>query len=121
MNLGAIDKAAEGHALFTEDGGVTHAVRLVAAAIGEDRSVPSHQSMRSAKALDAIAAGTKEQVIRVVQNNLTAGTANLRRVRPFIAAAVATGMNAGVSKEPCGVVTRPRRARFAVERARISN
>ncbi|MFO0875607.1 MAG: hypothetical protein U0575_16805 [Phycisphaerales bacterium] len=40
--------------------------------------------------------------------------------RPFIAAAVATGMNAGVSNEPCGVVTRPSRAAPVDERARIS-
>lgn len=42
-------------------------------------------------------------------------------VSPFMAAAVATGMKAGVSKTPCGVCTRPSRAPFSLERCRISS
>ena len=82
------------------------AEELEAAAVGQDRAVPAHEAVQAAQRRDHLFAGPQGQVIGVAQDHLGPGGAELLDLQPLDAALRATGMKAGISTGPCGVVER---------------
>jgi len=70
--------------------------------------------VQPAEIADEIVAWPQHEVVRVGEDDLRPASSRSRRVTAFTAAAVPTGMKAGVSMAPCGVVRRPARARPSV-------
>ena len=90
---------------------------LEAAAVGEDRAVPAHEAVQAAQFGDQLVAGPQGEVIGVAEDDLGADALRADRASaPLTVAWVPTGMNIGVSTVPCGVSSRPRRARPSVAR-----
>ena len=52
---------------------------LIAAAVGEDRPVPSHESMQTTQLCDRFMTRTKEEVIGIAEKNLDLELAQLFR------------------------------------------
>ena len=99
-------------ALLVDRPALGEAEHLVAAAVGEDRLRPADEAVQPAAPRDQIVAGPQIQVIGVAEQDLRRRALSRSRcVTPFTAPCVPTGMNAGVSTSPCGVVITPRRAR----------
>src|SRR5262249_27991391 len=59
---------------------------LVPAAVGENRSVPTHEIVQTAKMLDHVEPGPNEQVIGVPENDLRLQLAQLTRTNALHAA-----------------------------------
>lgn len=56
---------------------------LITAAVSQDRSVPIHESVQSAKMFDHIESGSNEQVIRVAESDLRVQLAQFSWADPF--------------------------------------
>ena len=78
--------------------------------VGEDRAVPVHELVQAAHLADDLVAGPQVQVIGVGEDHLRAHRARSSGSSAFTVASVPTGMKAGVSTAPCGVVNTPVRA-----------
>ena len=108
--LRAIQMRAERDAFVGDLAQIAQAEDLKSAGIGENRVRPRHELVQAAHLADQFVPGPEEQVIRVAENDLRAEVFQVLLRWPFTVAAVPTGMNAGVSIMPCGVVMRPSRA-----------
>ena len=100
---------------------VGEAEDLEAAAVGEDRAVPAHEAVQAAERRDASARPA------AARDDTCWRGSSARRFRagwpastPLTVACVPTGMNAGVSTAPCGVVNVPRRAAEPASECRAS-
>ena len=70
--LAAIDVAAERHALFGDLAAVGQAEHLVAAAVGQNRSLPIHEFVQPARRLQHVGAGAEVQMVSIAQDDLRA-------------------------------------------------
>ncbi len=68
--FGPVDMRFEGHALFGQLAQVRQAHHLKSAAIGENRTLPIHEFVQTAQAVDPLSAGAQHQVIGVAQQNI---------------------------------------------------
>jgi hypothetical protein len=59
---------------------------------------------------DQLVAGPEEEVVRVAEDDLGAGSSQIARRIALTAPCVPTGMKAGVGTTPCGVCISPARA-----------
>ena len=74
---------------------------LIAAAVGEDRTLPTHELMQSAEPRHPLRAGPQHQVVGVAKNDVrTKSRAPLSGFIALTVAAVPTGMKAGVRMSP---------------------
>src|SRR5205809_3843955 len=73
FNSRPIDMRAESSATFIECHAVGQTKDLKAAAVGQDRSVPTHERMKSAQRCNRLLTRPERQMIRVGQNHLRAG------------------------------------------------
>ena len=108
--LGAIEMRTKRHAVVRHFAQFAQAEHLVAARIGENRARPRHEFVQPAHGADQFVPGPKIEMIGIRKENLHAEIFEVLLRLPFTVAAVPTGMNAGVSITPCGVVSRPSRA-----------
>ena len=70
--LGAIEVRTEAHAVVRNFAQFGKTEDLVAAGIGEDRSVPGHEFVESAEIANQLMAGPKIKMIRIPENDLCA-------------------------------------------------
>ena len=68
----AIDMRAERHALLRYRAELAERHDLIAAGIGEDRAVPSHEAMQAAKPRDAFGSRAQHEVIGVAEDDIRA-------------------------------------------------
>ncbi len=78
MDAGAVDERLEGHPVLVDRVDVRHRERLIAAGIGEDRSVPTHEPMTTAESFEQFGPRPEHQVVGVVEQDLGAGVPHLR-------------------------------------------
>ncbi len=76
---GAVDMAGKGDAFLAHLRQRGKAHHLIAAAIGQDRPVPSHETVQPAQRGHALRAGPQHQMIGVAQNDVGACRADLGR------------------------------------------
>ena len=108
--LRAVDVAAELHALFAHGAQRLEREHLEAARVGEDRAVPAHERVQPAERGDDIVARAQMQMIRVGEDHLRAGVAQVVGVERLHRRVSAHRHEAGVSTVPCGVANTPARA-----------
>ena len=60
----------ERHASFIDLSKLVQAEYLIAAAVGQDRPIPTHEAVQSAELRDGFASGTKHQVIGIAKQDL---------------------------------------------------
>jgi hypothetical protein len=111
---GAIEMRTEARALFGNGPARREAEHLIAAAVGEDRLLPSDEPVEAAHARDEIVAGPQIEVIGVAQQNLRADVFEIAMRHTLHRTLGADGHERGVSIAPWGVTMRPRRARPSV-------
>ncbi len=78
-NLSPVYMTGKFDAVIADTVQCTERKYLIAAAVGQNRTVPPHQPVQVAQRFDRLDARTHQQVIRVGQNNLRAGIVNLLR------------------------------------------
>ena len=71
--------ALKGHAFLGNFAKRRQAHHLIAAAVGQDRPVPSRKMVQAAKAGNPLCPGAQHQVIGVAQNNVGTGGAHFCR------------------------------------------
>ncbi len=76
----SIDVGAEAHALFGDLRLLGQGEYLEAAAIGQDRSVPTHKRVQAPRQVDELWTGPEHQVIGIRQDDLRAETFDLGRM-----------------------------------------
>ncbi len=81
--LASVEVRREGDAVVVETPPALEAKDLKAARIGEDRAIPRHEAMESARRLDRRDAGTQPEMIRVGKHDLRLRLAQLRRRHAF--------------------------------------
>ena len=74
---GAVDMRLEGDAMLVDAPELRQRHDLVAAGIGEDRSVPMHELVQAAEPGDALGAGPQHQMIGVGEDDVGAGRAHV--------------------------------------------
>ncbi len=75
----AVDVRLERHAVVVELAPLLQAEDLEAAGIGEDRTVPRHEAMQSARLDDRVSSRAKPQMVGVCQNDLAVRAADFVR------------------------------------------
>ena len=75
----AVEVAGEGHAVIVDLAQVGQAEDLEAAGIGQDRSVPGHEPMQPAQARDPLGGRAKVEVVRIPEDHLGTGVAQVPR------------------------------------------
>ena len=87
--LRAVDVGPERHTVVGQRAEVAQTEDLEAAAVGQDRTVPRHEAVESAEALDELDAGPQEEVVGVGEHDLRARAPHVfggqrldRRLRP---------------------------------------
>jgi hypothetical protein len=93
---------------------------LEAAAVGQNGPVPVREGMQTARLLHDLHPWPYKEVVGVPEDDLRVQRLQLLRMHAFTVPCVPTGMKTGVSTTPCGVVSRPRRARDEESVARSS-
>ena len=78
--LAAIEVAAEFDALLGQLAQLAEAHHLIAAGIGQDRAVPVHEPVKTAKPRDAFGAGAQHKVIGVAEDYVRAGCTHSLRL-----------------------------------------
>ena len=73
----AVEVAGERHAVIVDPAEVRQAEDLEAAGIGQDRSVPGHEAMQPAQARDPLGGRTKVEVVRIPEDHLGTGVAQV--------------------------------------------
>jgi hypothetical protein len=73
----AVDHRLERHAAVVDLDLAAEREDLVAAAVGQDRSVPAHEAVQAAESLDAFGTGPHVQVVAVGEDQLGAGRLHL--------------------------------------------
>ena len=109
----AVEVRGEGHPVVVDPPQVGQAEDLEAARIGQDRSVPAHEPMQAAEAARSARRRPQAEVVRVAEDHLRAGRAQVAGVSAFTVAWVPTGMNCGrvdraVRCRQCGPAGRAR-------------
>ena len=108
--FGAVQVRAKRHAFVRHLAQFAQAENLKAARIRKNRARPGHEFVQSAQLADQFVAGPQIQMVSIRKKDLYAEVFEVLLRLPFTVAAVPTGMKAGVSITPCGVVSRPSRA-----------
>src|SRR4029079_2027135 len=90
-----VEVRLELRALIGDDAPRRQAEHLVAAAVGQDRPVPSDKPVKAAASCDQIVAGTKKKVIGVAENDLGTGRADVLVQRRFDCALRTNGHERG--------------------------
>ena len=75
----AVDMRLEGDAVLLDTAELRQRHDLIAAEVGEDRSVPAHEAVQPAKLGDALGAGPQHQMIGVGEDDVGAGGAHRLR------------------------------------------
>ena len=73
----AVEVRGEGDAVVVDSAKVRQREDLEAAGVGQDRSVPAHEPMQPAEAGDALGGRAQAQVIRVAEDHLRTGGAQV--------------------------------------------
>ena len=79
----AVDVAGEGDAFLTDLGQPREAHHLIAAAVGEDRPLPTHEPVQPAQARNPLGAGSQHQMIGVAQDDIGPRRAHFLRAHRF--------------------------------------
>ena len=82
----AVDVILEFHSLFGDFAQLHERENLIPAAVCENRPIPTHEIVQSAKMLDDVESRPNEQVVGVSQNNLRIQLAEFARTDAFHAA-----------------------------------
>ena len=82
----AVQVRLESHAVFADVAQRAQAENLISAAVGQDRPIPSHESMQSAESCDRFVSRPQEKVIGIAKQNLDIEVAQLSGVIDFTVA-----------------------------------
>ena len=98
---GAVDVAAKGDAVGVELAAVGEAEDLIAAGIGQDRSLPAHEAVQASRTFDQLVAGAEVEMVGIGQHE---GGAELGKVARFERLDVGGGAHGGKGRHLHGTV-----------------
>ena len=95
--------AAKGHAVGVQLASMGQAEHLIAAGVGQNRTVPAHKTVQAPEAFDSIVAGAQIEMIRIGQED---GGAQFRQVARLKCLDVGGGAHGGKGRHLYGTMGR---------------